>query len=91
MSQLKKVLICVPDALLAEVDSYVKGKNTNRSEFVREAMRVYLSERMQKNREEQLKNGYCQMADINRNIAELCLCADSETLCAYEEKLAECE
>ena len=45
MSQLKKVLITVPDALLAQVDSVASSENINRSEFVREAMKMYLREK----------------------------------------------
>ena len=38
-----------------------------------------------------LKKGYLEMAQVNLTIANMCIKADSETLSAYEEKLAECE
>lgn len=91
MSQLKKVLITVPDALLAQVDSVASSENINRSEFVREAMKLYLSEKKKQAMTEQMKKGYQEMADINLNIAKMCFDAEEQTLAAYEEKLAECE
>ena len=91
MSQLKKVLITVPDALLAQVDSVASSENINRSEFVREAMKMYLREKKKQSVAEQMKKGYQEMADINLNIAKMCFDADEQELSAYEEKLAECE
>ncbi len=91
MSQLKKVLITVPDALLEQVDSAAKGENLNRSELVREAMKMYLREKKKQSIKEQMKNGYQEMADINLSIAKMCFEAEEQTLSAYEEKLAECE
>ena len=91
MSQLKKVLITVPDALLKQVDSVVSDENINRSEFVREAMKMYLSEKKKQSISEQMKKGYQEMADINLNIARMCFDAEENDFSAYEEKLAECE
>ncbi|MBR4874762.1 MAG: ribbon-helix-helix protein, CopG family [Clostridia bacterium] len=91
MSQLKKVLITVPDALLEQVDSAAKGENLNRSELVREAMKMYLREKKKQSIKEQMKNGYQEMADINLSIAKMCFDAEEQSLAAYEEKLAECE
>ncbi len=91
MSQLKKVLITVPDALLAQVDSLAGRENLNRSELVREAMKMYLQEKKRQSETEQMKKGYQEMANINLSIAELCFDAEEQAFSAYEEKLAECE
>ena len=91
MSQLKKVLITVPDSLLEAVDSAAKVENVNRSEFVREAMKLYLSERKKRARKEELKKGYQEMAALNLSLAETFFVAEEEALLATEEKLAECE
>lgn len=91
MSQLKKVLITVPDALLSEVDSLADSENRNRSELVREAMKMYLHVRKQQQQEEQMKKGYQEMADVNLHIARMCFDAEEEAFSAYEEKLAECD
>jgi len=42
LAQLKKILISLPDNLLKEVDSIVAMEKINRSEFVREAMKLYI-------------------------------------------------
>ena len=91
LSQLKKVLITVPDSLLEAVDSAAKVENVNRSEFVREAMKLYLSERKKSARQERLKKGYQEMAELNLSLAEMYFDAEEEAFSAYEEKLAECE
>lgn len=41
--------------------------------------------------EKALINGYEEMADINLELAQLCLDADNECLSQCEEKLTECE
>ena len=38
-----------------------------------------------------LENGYKKMADINLEIAQMCVEADNECLSQCEEKLTECE
>lgn len=91
MSQLKKVLITVPDSLLEAVDSQAKIENINRSEFVRAAMKMYLSERKEQVLKEELKKGYQEMAKINLSLAETYFDAEEEAYLALEEKLAECE
>lgn len=39
----------------------------------------------------QLENGYKEMADINLELAQMCLEADNESLSLCEEKLTESE
>lgn len=91
MSQLKKVLITVPDSLLEAVDFQAKVENINRSEFVREAMKMYLGERKKQAQKEELKKGYQQMAELNLKLTETYFNAEEEAYLALSEKLAECE
>ncbi|MDP4118203.1 MAG: ribbon-helix-helix protein, CopG family [Bacillota bacterium] len=91
MFQLKKILITLPEEMLEEVDRMVLADGTNRSEFIREAMKYYMSFRRKKDLEGKLKKGYLEMAQINLSIANMCMEADNQELKAYEEKLAECE
>ncbi len=91
MSQLKKVLITVPDTLLKQVDAFVDSENTNRSEFVREAMKMYIEEKKKAALKEQMKKGYQEMAELNLSIAAMYFDAENEQFSGYEEKLAECE
>ena len=45
MAELRKILISLPDNLLREIDNIVSVEKTNRSEFVREAMKLYIREK----------------------------------------------
>lgn len=91
MSRLKKILISLPDTLLDEVDNLATEQNINRSEFVREAMKLYIKEKKKMELTTLMKKGYEEMADINLAISEYCLSADNSQQQSYEEKLAECE
>lgn len=91
MSQLKKVLITVPDTLLEQVDLVASSEKMNRSEFIRNAMQFYIKETKRKALREQMKAGYQEMARINLALAEMCATADEAQQREYEEKLAECE
>ena len=91
MAELKKILISVPDYLLKEVDSIVSVEKTNRSKLVREAMKLYITERRKIGMRDRMKKGYQEMAEINIKLAELCLDADNEQNEKYEEQLGELE
>lgn len=87
MSQLKKVLISVPEPLLEEVDLICSSEKSNRSEFVREAMKCYLAEKRKISLKEQLKRGYQEMADINLELSDMCFEAENEQFSDYEKKI----
>lgn len=91
MSELRKILISLPDSLLKEVDDFISQQKVNRSEFVREAMALYIREKRRIEIRERLKKGYIEMGEINLSIACMCIGADSVQQFSYEEKLSECE
>lgn len=91
MSQLKKVLITVPENLLRQVDDIARSEKTNRSEFVREAMKLYIKEKKRSLLRSQMEKGYQEMAEINLAVSEMYFEAENESFSALEEKLAECE
>ena len=91
LSRQKKILISLPDALLTEVDNLATAQKINRSEFIREAMKLYIHEKKKADISSQLKKGYEEMAKINLEFAKFCLEADNIQQQSYEEKLAECE
>ncbi|MFZ5649641.1 MAG: CopG family ribbon-helix-helix protein [Bacillota bacterium] len=62
-------MISLPDSLLAEVDGIVAAEQLNRSEFIREAMKLYIAERKRRMLREQMKKGYMEMAKINLSLA----------------------
>lgn len=63
----------------------------NRSEFVREAMKLYIREKRRIEMRDKLKKGYQQMAEINIKLAEICFEADNDQQQKYEESLRELE
>lgn len=91
MAELRKILISLPDNLLKEVDDIVSVEKINRSEFVREAMKLYIREIRRIEMRDSMKKGYQEMAEINIKLAEMCVEADSDQQKKYEERLGELE
>ncbi|MGE5630398.1 MAG: CopG family ribbon-helix-helix protein [Caulobacteraceae bacterium] len=91
MAESRKIAVCMPDTLLKEIDDMVGLECSNRSEFIRNAMRFYINEIKRTNTVERMKNGYIEMAEINITLAEIGFTADNETIMGYETRLAECE
>lgn len=91
MAELRKILISLPDNLLKEIDNIVSVEKTNRSEFVREAMKLYIREKRKIQMRDRMKKGYQEMAEINIRLAEVCLDADHDQQKKYEERLGELE
>lgn len=84
MSQVKRIMISLPDSLLAEVDGIAAADQLNRSEFIREAMRFYITERRRRHLREQMKKGYLEMAKINLALAIEHYRLESEAAKIYE-------
>ncbi|EGK09498.1 CopG family transcriptional regulator [Desmospora sp. 8437] len=78
MSETKRIMISLPQQLLQEVDGMVEKENSNRSEFVRQAMKLYLYERKKRLIREMMQQGYMEMAKINLNIASESFEAEEE-------------
>lgn len=91
MADLRKIAVCMPDTLLKEIDDMVCYECSNRSEFIRNAMRFYINEIKRTTTLEKMKSGYLEMSEINITLAEIGLTADNETIIGYETRLAECE
>ncbi|PTX58885.1 CopG family transcriptional regulator/antitoxin EndoAI [Melghirimyces profundicolus] len=78
LSETKRIMISLPQQLLQEVDGMVEKENSNRSEFVRQAMKLYLYERKKRLIREMMQRGYMEMAKINLNIASEAFEAEEE-------------
>lgn len=65
----KRIMISLPDHLLKEVDGIVEQENSNRSELIRQAMKLYLTERKKRYLRESMQRGYMEMAKINLQFA----------------------
>lgn len=73
------------------MDSIASIQKINRSEFVRQAMKLYIREKKKLEMRDNMKKGYRDMAEINLKLAEICVEADNEIQKNYEDRLAECE
>lgn len=91
MADSKRIMISLPDSLLKEIDLIVSMEKTNRSEFVRKAMTLYIREKNKMEMREKMKKGYQEMGQINLSLAELGLSLDVSSLEDYEAEMAECE
>ena len=68
MQNTKRIMISLPDHLLQEVDGIAQLENSNRSELIRQAMKLYLNERKKRYIRESMR-GYMEMAKINLTMA----------------------
>lgn len=78
MAELKRIMISIPNSLLQEVDGIIAMEKLSRSQFVREAMRLYIEDRKRKAVRDMMRKGYQEMAIINLTLAEEGLPADVE-------------
>jgi CopG family transcriptional regulator/antitoxin EndoAI len=62
-------MISLPHNLLEEVDGIVATEKRTRSDFIREAMRLYLAEREKQQIRERMQRGYMEMAKLNLRLA----------------------
>ncbi|KXZ40514.1 transcriptional regulator, CopG family [Alkalithermobacter thermoalcaliphilus JW-YL-7 = DSM 7308] len=90
-SNQKKILVSLPNSLLQEIDRIIEVENKNRSEFIKEAMKLYLREKRKVETRETMIKGYREMGVINLALAEMGLSMDVSSLEGYEGKMAEGE
>ncbi len=91
MAETKRIMVSLPNSLLEEVDFIVSMEKKNRSEFVKEAMKLYIREKRRLEVSQKLKDGYVEMSKINLALAEIGFEQDMVELNIYETKLTGCE
>lgn len=89
MAELKRIMISIPNSLLQEVDGIVAMDKLSRSQFIRDAMRLYIEDRKRKAVREKMKRGYQEMAVINLSLAEEGAVADDEVFSVMPVLFAE--
>jgi CopG family transcriptional regulator/antitoxin EndoAI len=90
VAESKRIMISLPENLLAEVDDVVTLENRNRSEFIREAINSVLHERRKRGIREQMRKGYEEMAQLNLAIAKELFLTEEEVQLIYEDLNVEC-
>jgi CopG family transcriptional regulator/antitoxin EndoAI len=74
LARMKRVVVAFPEDILAGIDDIVVETNKTRSLFIREACCFYMEKVKKENMREQMINGYLEMAEINRLLAEEIAC-----------------
>lgn len=85
----KKVVINLPGELYEEFNEILEKDCKKRSEFFREAIILYIKERKNQIKLDEMKKGYEEMANINREYAEQGFEQDIKDLKEYEAMLSE--
>ncbi|MEW9095556.1 MAG: CopG family transcriptional regulator [Clostridiaceae bacterium] len=91
MSSSKRLVVNLSETLNNEFNNALKEDSKKRSEFIREAIILYIEEKKIYREIEQMKKGYIEMANINLEIAEMGFASDANELKEYEAKLSGCD
>lgn len=91
LAESKRIMISLPESLLAEVDGIVTLEKRNRSEFIREAINSILHERRKRGIREQMRKGYIEMAQLNLAIAKELSLTEDEASHFIGETHVECQ
>lgn len=88
MAQTKRIMISLPNTLLQEVDGIVSQEKVNRSQLIRDAMRLYIKEMKKREIRERLQSGYVEMSKINLCLANEAVEAENEAVKTIESMVS---
>ncbi|NLL51491.1 MAG: CopG family transcriptional regulator [Peptococcaceae bacterium] len=88
MAETRRIVVCLPENIIEEVDDIVSMEKRDRSDFIKEAIYSVLLERRKAGLREQMRQGYLEMAQINLTLAKDLCQAEEEATIRYERKLA---
>lgn len=83
----RRVVVILPEHLLAAVDKVVNQEYTSRSAFIRLATQRYLEECLLKEKQEKMAQGYKKMGKINLELSEEGIADDASETEEYLEML----
>lgn len=89
MSSSKRLVVNLSETLYNEFIDTLEKDSKKRSEFIREAIILYIEEKKKSNRIDEMKKGYMEMAQLNLEMSEMGFANDINDLLEYEAKLAE--
>lgn len=89
MSSSKRLVVNLSEVLYNEFDKALKEDSKKKSQFIREAIILYIEERKKTQCFNEMKNGYLEMADINLELSETGFSNDIDDLNEYEARLSE--
>ena len=91
MSKSKKIKVDLPEYLIEEIELYCQENDENQSQFLSQAVKLYLRERKKEEVRSHLRDGYKKMAGLNQKFADEGLSSDCYSYLCYEQRLVECE
>ncbi len=91
MAETRRVVVSLPSNLLDEANDMVPIEYKNMSDFVMEAMKLFIAEKKKLEIIERLKNGYKEMSDLNLKLSEIGIEQDNIELTLYELNLRRCD
>lgn len=91
MSSSKRLVVNLSETLNSEFNKALEEDNKKRSEFIREAIIIYIEEKKKLKSLELMKKGYLEMAQLNLEFSEMGFAYDMKDLKEYEAKLSECD
>ena len=89
MSGSKRVVVNVSDKLFNDFNKDLEKDCKKKSEFIREAIILYIEEKKKLSEMEELAIGYSEMAQLNIELSEIGFVNDMRELKEYEAKLSE--
>jgi CopG family transcriptional regulator/antitoxin EndoAI len=85
----KKLVVNLSEKLNTEFNKALLKDCKKRSEFIREAIVLYIEEKKNLNYIDEMKQGYLEMAELNLEIADMGFEIDIKDFKDYEVKLSE--
>ena len=89
MSTSKKLVVNLTEKLCTEFDRALEEDSKKRSQFIREAIILYIEEKKKMRSIEEMKQGFLEMAELNLDLSEMGFSCDINELNLYEAKLSE--
>lgn len=91
MSEMKKIILNLPEELLERVDEQLKYAEISRSEWIRRAIVLGLEQSKKDRLRASMERGYREMGLLNLQLAEEALEAGTSDFQIYEKILLESE
>lgn len=91
MSQSKKLVVNLSETQYNEFNEALEVNCKKRSEFIKEAIILYIEEKKKNEQIDKMRLGYKAMANINLEMCEFGINNYSKELNNYETQLSECD
>lgn len=91
MAETRKITVNVPKVVFEDANIMLPMEYKNMSDFVVDAMKLFIEEKKKLEVIEKLKKGYKEMSQVNLKLAEIGLEQDIMDLAIYEANLKRCE